>query len=288
MRHFLLAMPLAAVAAPVAAQSDAAGPPAPPAPPSAARRDEDRYSLTFGLGAAVTPSYTGSNDYQVSPGGIIRGRVGGFNFTTLGLSLYVDAIRDHGGRTDVQAGPVIGVNLNRVNRIQDTRVKALGELDPAIEAGGYVGIARTGVITSPFDVLSASIAYQRDLTNTHESWRLTPQISYGTPLSRTLFAALAIDATIVGDGFARTYFGVSQAGAAASGLPAYDLGGGVQDVGANLLLAQSLSGDLRRGWSIFGIFGYSRLLGDFKRSPIVSVAGDPNQLFGAAGIAYTF
>lgn len=281
----LISLPLALCAAPLAAQTSD-GPAAPPPPTTAA--DADRNSLTIGLGGAITPSYTGSDNYNLNPGGIIRGRVAGFNFTTVGLNLYVDALRDNGGQTDFQLGPVVGLNLNRVNRIKDPRVRALGELDAALEVGGYVGIARTGVITSAYDVLSVSVAYQRDVTDTHDSWRLTPQLTYGTPLSRTTFVGLSAQATIVGDGFARTYFGVTPAGAAASGLPAYSLKGGVQDVGVNLLLGQSLSGDLRRGWALFGIAGYSRLLGDFKRSPIVSVAGDPNQFFGAVGVAYTF
>jgi MipA family protein len=283
--HRLIAAPLALAAVPLAAQSQ---PERGLAPTLQGRPAEDRYSLTFGLGAAVTPSYTGSDDYQVNPGGIIRGRVDGFNFTLVGLNLYVDALRDDGRRTDVQFGPVVGLNLNRVNRIGDARVRALGELDPAVEVGGYVGIARRGILTSSFDALTVSLAYQRDVTDTHESWRLTPQIGYSTPLTRTILLAVSVDATIVGDRFARTYFGVTPAGAAASGLPAYDLGGGVQDVGVNIVLAKSLSRDIRRGWSIFGIAGYSRLLGDFERSPIVRIAGDPNQLFGAAGIAYTF
>lgn len=273
MRATCLILPLALAAAPAAAQT---------------RPDADRNSLTFGLGAAVTPSYTGSNDYNLNPGGVIRGRVAGFNFTTIGLNLFVDALRDNGGRTDVQLGPVVGLNLNRVNRIRDPRVRALGELDAAVEVGGYVGIARTGIITSPYDTLSLSVAYQRDVTGTYDSWRLTPQLSYGTPLSQTLYVGISADATIVGDGFARTYFAVDPAGAAASGLPAYDLGGGVQDLGVNLLVGKSLSGDLRRGWALFGIASYSRLLGDFQRSPLVRIAGDRNQLFGALGVAYTF
>lgn len=285
MRPALILLPLACVAGPLAAQTARrAGPPL----AAGARPAEERNSLTIGLGAAVTPSYTGSNDYQLNPGGIIRGRVAGFNFVTLGLNLYVDALRDNGGRTDVQAGPVVGLNLNRVNRIQDARVKALGELDAAVEVGGYVGIAQSGIITSPYDVLNVSLAYQRDVTDVHDSWRMTPQVSYGTPLSETLFVNLSASATIVGDGYARTYFGVTPAGATASGLPAYDLDGGIQDVGANLLIGKSLSGDLRHGWALFGIAGYSRLLGDFQRSPIVKIAGDRNQLFGAVGLAYTF
>jgi len=39
--------------------------------------------------------------------------------------------------------------------------------------------------------------------------------------------------------------------------------------------------------SIFGVGQYSRLVGDFKRSPIVSERGSANQWTGAFGLAYT-
>ena len=56
---------------------------------------------------------------------------------------------------DFQLGPVAVVNFNRTSlkSIDDPRVRALGKLDTAIELGGYVGIGKTGVITSPYDKL---------------------------------------------------------------------------------------------------------------------------------------
>ena len=47
-------------------------------------------------------------------------------------------------------------------------------------------------------------------------------------------------------------------------------------------------GDLTHGLSAFGTARYARLLGDFKRSPIVSQRGSANQWVLAAGLAYTF
>ena len=58
---------------------------------------------------------------------------------------------------------------------------------------------------------------------------------------------------------------------------------------ATLLLGQALTGDLRNPkLSLFGGVGYSRLLGDIARSPIVGVAGDRDQYFATLGLAYTF
>lgn len=280
-RRAALLLAALATGAPALAVQDS-GPPANAAPP------RDDYALTFGLGAAVNPSYAGSNDYQVNPGGIIRGRVAGFAFQTQGLGLLVDLIRDGSGALDVQAGPVVALNPNRVNRIQDRRVAALGELDLAVEVGGYLGLSKTGIVTSPYDSLTMTVVVRRDVTGTHDSHVIEPRITYATPLDRRTLVALSVDTTIVGQGFARTYFGVTPQGAAASGLAAYDLGGGVQDVGLNLIGVRSLGRDVRRGWALFGIAGFSRILGDFARSPVVGDAGSPNQFFSAMGLAYSF
>jgi outer membrane scaffolding protein for murein synthesis (MipA/OmpV family) len=57
---------------------------------------------------------------------------------------------------------------------------------------------------------------------------------------------------------------------------------------ASLLVNQSITGNLLHGLSIFGTVQYSRLVGDFRDSPIVSVRGSPNQWLAATGLAYTW
>ena len=86
-----------------------------------------------------------------------------------------------------------------------------------------------------------------------------------------------------------TYFSVTPAGSVASGLPVYNADGGWKSWRLSLFGAHTLTGDLRHpGLSLFGVASYYRLKGDFSRSPIVSIAGDPNQYFAAIGLAYTF
>jgi outer membrane scaffolding protein for murein synthesis (MipA/OmpV family) len=118
---------------------------------------------------------------------------------------------------------------------------------------------------------------------------LTPAIEYATPLSTRTYVQLGLQAERVGDGFARTYFGIDGVGAAASGLSPYAAEGGWKNWRTSLFVAQALTGDLRAPkLSLFGGVAYSRLLGDFKRSPIVSVAGDKDQFYALGGLSYTF
>jgi outer membrane scaffolding protein for murein synthesis (MipA/OmpV family) len=55
-----------------------------------------------------------------------------------------------------------------------------------------------------------------------------------------------------------------------------------------LLVNQSITGDLLGGLSLFGLGQYSRLVGDFKRAPIVEQRGSGGQWIGALGLAYTW
>jgi outer membrane scaffolding protein for murein synthesis (MipA/OmpV family) len=182
---------------------------------------------------------------------------------------------------------MVNLRLDRTGRIKDAQVRALGELDTAIEAGVFLGVTKNGVLHD-YDFLTARLDVIHDVTDTHDSLIVTPNLEYATPLSRTALIGASISADYVSGGFARTYFGVTPAGAAASGLSSYSLDAGFKNIRTTLLGTVSLSGDLRRGWGLFAIGSYSRLLGDFKNSPIVRDAGDADQFFTAIGVSYTF
>jgi outer membrane protein len=245
-------------------------------------------SLTIGVGAATVPRYEGADDNVIVPAAAIRGSYKGIAFSTVGTTLYTDLIpAPDGVGTDIILGPVAHLNLNRTSRkrTRDRQIVALGTIDSAIEIGADVGLRRTGVITSDYDTLTFDVAVLHDVTGTHGSLIVTPTLAYATPLSQTLYVGVSVSANHVGTGYGRTYFGVNAAQSLASGLPAYDPGKGWKDINFGLLTNISLSGDLRRGLSLFALANYERLLGDFKASPVVR---DRDQWFGGVGVAYTF
>lgn len=269
-----LTLGLALAATPAFAQSDNKG----------ANSD----TVTIGVGAAIVPRYEGSDDSRIIPAGAIRGSVSGISFTTIGTALYIDVIprREPTGGKFV-LGPVVHVGFDRTSRktIRDPQIVALGKIDTSIELGGQIGYSQNGVITSDYDNLSITVAGVHDVAGAHDSYRITPAISYGTPLSTKIYVGVSASADYVGDKFARTYFGVTPAQSLASGLPVFTPDSGFKDIAFSALGALSLSGDLRHGLSLFALGNYERLLGDFKRSPIVR---DANQWIGAVGVAYTF
>lgn len=251
--------------------------------------DTSGDSITVGLGAAIVPTYEGSDSSRLVPVPAAFGTVGGFAFQTRGTKFLVDIVpNDDGPVWDYQFGPVISLNFNRVGDPDDARVDALGRRKVALELGGYAGIGKTGVLTSDYDKLSASIVFAQDVSGVNKSYTITPQIDYSTPLSRKALVGISGSATYAGNGYAATYFGVTPLGAFQSGLPIYNPQDGWKNWSLSGFAAYSLTGDLLRGLKVVGGISYSKLLNDFARSPVVRIAGDRDQMYYALGLAYTF
>lgn len=259
-------------------------------PAGSGRPPEDRNSLVLGLGGGIAPEYEGADDYGFQPGGVIQGKVDGFDFQVRGPNIYIDLLRDAPeSRWNLIAGPVAQVRFERNSRndIDDPRVAALGTRDTAVELGGYVGIGRKGFLIPPAS-LTFDLAFVRDVAGAHDSFILTPGVALSSPLSQRSFARLGVTADYVGKGYGRTYFDVA-ALPNPDALPAYATrGSGLKSIGTTFLLTHDLGGDNRKGWALFGLAGYKRLLGQYARSPIVRDAGSADQFLGIAGIAYAF
>ncbi len=244
-------------------------------------------NFTLGAGIGLIPDYEGSNDYRIIPAVAVRGRVGGISFWSRGTYLYADLMPRGAGKIDFDAGPIVGVRLNRKGKIKDDAVDRLPSRNAAFEVGGFVGVTAHG-LTNPYDMLSARVDVVKDVANGHESTVITPAIEFSTPLSRTFYVAASLSADWVGGGYADAYYSITPADTLASGLRTFDADGGYKGWKAGLLANQSLSGDLTRGLSLFGTANVGRLAGDFRRSPIVADRGSATQWLGAVGLAYSF
>lgn len=256
---------------------------------TAAQAGDDHNSLTIGIGGAYMPSYEGSNDYILTPVGAARGKIHDFSFFTRNTQLYINAIPTPSGPgVDFELGPIVGINFNRNTRLVDPRIEALGRRKLAVEAGGFIGIGKTGLITSDYDNLTVRVAYVHDVSGIYKSYVITPQIQYTTPLSRKAFVGLSASADYAGTGYATAYYDVDAAGALRSGLPVFTGRKGWKQVTFGVVGGHALTGDLLHGLGLFFTGSYSRLQNDFAASPVTSVAGSPNQWFGALGLGYTF
>jgi len=276
-----IALPSMLLATPALAQQ--AGGPPPGVRPDPQAWPADR--VTIGLGGGIAPDYSGSDDYRFQPGGVVQGSVSGFVFAMRGTNFYVDLVREkQGARSDLIAGPVVQLRSNRSGKIADPRVAALGKRKTAVELGGYVGYGKRGVF-SRFDEITADVAVVHDIADSHRSLIVTPSLGYSTVVGRKSFLLMRVSADFVGKGFAQSYFDVP-AGAALK--PYATGGGGLKSIALTGLLTRDFGGDPRTGFSLFGLASYSRITGKFAKSPVVAVAGSPNQALGIVGLGYSF
>ena len=258
-------------------------------PPEGAAPAPDRNSLTIGIGGGFGPDYEGSNESAFQPGGVVQGQLDGFDFQMRGTNLYIDLLRDAPrARTALTFGPVVQVRLERTGKIRDPRVAALGDRKTAVELGAYAGVSQRGVLNR-YDSVNVELSFLHDVAGARRSFLLTPSLSYSTPLSRRTYGRAILSADYVGEGYGRTYFDVTPAGAAASGLAPYATSGsGFKSAGLTTLLVRDLRGDPRQGIGLFALAGYKRLLGQYAASPIVRDAGSADQGFVVAGLTYSF
>lgn len=244
--------------------------------------------LSVGVGAAYTPSYEGSDDYVVSVLPIVQGSLGGVGIDPRPGGLALDFIPDAEDGPGFDLGVAARIRRNRASQIEDPVVASLGKLDTAVEVGPTVGVSFPRLL-NPFDSLSFGLDAKWDVAGAHGGMTIDPSVTYFTPLSRGVAASLSLSATFVDDDYADYYYSIDAADSLASGLPAFAADGGLNRVGANVLLGVDLDGDVTNGgFALVGIGGYSRMMGDAKRTPFTSIRGDADQWFLAGGIGYTF
>ena len=251
---------------------------------------------TIGVGVGLVPSYSGSDDYRIFPLPLIVGRIAGVGISPNGPGLTLDFLSKGPPAGPPPAkekptfsfGPSVRFRNDRANQIQDDVVELAEPLDTALEVGASAGVSFPSVF-KPRDRVTLSAQASWDVLGAHSGMILSPSVGYFTPIGRAASLQLSASATIVDDDYANYYYTVTPAQSAATGLNEFTADGGLESLGLFAIGTYDLDGNaLNGGFSIYGIVGYSRLVGDAADTPFTSVRGDANQLFGGVGVAYTF
>jgi len=259
--------------------------PAPPSEPNVFAGDH----ITVGAGLIYGPSYDGSDDYVASPVPVLQGNLAGIAISPRPGGVALDVIRDaRDAKIGLTFGPVATLSSNRASQIEDPVVRAAGKLDKAVEVGANAGLSVNRVLHR-FDSLSLSADVKWDVAGAHSGRTISPTITYTSPLSRAALVSLSASLRHVDGDFARYYYSVSAAQAAASGLPRFDAKSGWESWSLGGFAAYDLSGNaFDGGFSVIAIAAYSRMTNDAARTPYTALRGDADQWTGALGIAYTF
>jgi outer membrane protein len=104
------------------------------------------------------------------------------------------------------------------------------------------------------------------------------------PVHRRVYVGAGLGATWVSGSFNRTYFGVTASDSAASGLPVYNPGGGLEQYTGWLALLYQID----KHWYAGAMAYAQRLAGDAADSPIVTQRGTRNQITYGVGLGYAW
>jgi len=228
------------------------------------------------VGAGIVPEYDGASDMRVLPFVTGEIRLGIVNLEMRGQRLRLDL--NPGSR--LSFGPAIGVRLPRDDA--DGPVGLLPEIDTAIEAGGFVGY-RIGGDRLGQGSVQLDLTVVHDVSDTHKGLIATASASYAAIRNPVFSLSLDAQAGWANADYARTYFGIDEVGAAASGLPAYRPGAGFRDVGAGVTASYWFN----RRLGVIARAGASYLIGDLTDSPVTE-EGSRWQPAAGLALAYRF
>ncbi len=251
------------------------------AAPSAAADDnlnaEDKLKLRMGLGVGTAPDYIGSDDYTVIPFPNFELSYAGYALRSSRLGVEADLV----GITGLDAGPIIRYDRGRSSSVDDSVVALLPEVDGSIELGGFVGaglpLSVIGLDNS--SIITGRVEYLQGLGGGHEGATIGASVGLVSPVTDSLTLISSLSTTYMSGSYADSYFDISAAGSAASGLSVFDADNGFRDVGITFVANY----ELNENWSVNGVGSFTRLIGDAAASPIVAERGSSNQFLGGLG-----
>lgn len=233
-----------------------------------------------GLGVGLLPDYPGSDDYQFGLLPLARYEFGNHRNIELKGNYISANIIDH---DVISFGPAVRYRFGRDDDIEDDVVASLGEIDDTVEAGATLSAKwiLNNNIRHRF-IVGADALF--DVGDTYNGFNGSVYSRYWRPVSQKIDLGISGYLRYGSEDFSETYFGVTPAGATASGLPIFSADGGLTSFDITPMAMVHLSDT----WHLGAGVRYSRLTGDAADSPVVDLRGDANQFLAAVGLIYTW
>lgn len=224
-----------------------------------------------GLGVAAVPDYEGSEDYTAAPIPLVS-VVGksGWSVEWLGNVLRANILPSNTWRF----GPLVRYRPER-DDVENDRVDRMQDVDAATELGAYAGFNINNWIFR--------VDVAQDVSDAHEGLVAGASFGYMWKTNPWKFTLMGLT-SYASDDYMSTYFSVSAADSAASGLRQYEADSGFKDVGAQFTAEYQLT----KNWGVTGALRYTKLLGDAADSPLVDDEGNSNQLLVGLLVSYSF
>jgi outer membrane scaffolding protein for murein synthesis (MipA/OmpV family) len=279
-RYFLPTLAILTFAMPAWAQTtlDTTAPaPVANAPKEEAEEDDGGISGLIALGGAFSPKYEGASKYSLSPFALVAAKWKGVEFNLTGPELKVDL----GGGGRFLFGPVIGMSNSRSIKDVEGPLKNLNEIKDSASVGAFAGV-RFGGNENGQGRIVASVQATKD-TKKAKGMSYDVGLSYAAVRQQKFFATFDVSAKFNDAKYTRTFFGVTDPEAQASGLQAFRPGGGLTKVTGGVTAGYQLS----RKWGVLARVSGGTYTGDAADSPIVK-DGSKSYGQGLLGISYAF
>ncbi|MDX6749043.1 MipA/OmpV family protein [Geminicoccaceae bacterium 1502E] len=234
--------------------------------------------FSVGLGAALAPDYEGSDDAKAVPLWSIRASA--LYHPETYVSLVGTELRSNLVPHDHFRAGLIAKYLADYEDVDDSRVKRLNRPEAALQTGvtlGYDFVAGP-MIDAVFEIDASYDALHGN------GGLVTPRARYRTLLNQRWRLEGSISSSYASEDYMSNRFGIGSGDAGRSGLDQYNADDGFKDVS----LAGSVTFMVTPNWSLTGLVGYARMIGDAEDSPIVEDRGSQDQAFTGAMVNYRF
>jgi len=241
----------------------------------------DNVPNIVGLAVGVAPDYWGSDDSQGVGAPFFRWTFDGEEryLQLLATQLSFNVMDD----PTWQFGPILNYRMGRDDDVDDDLVKRMAEIKGTTELG-IMGAYVWRNPSNPRNRFIASAELLFDVGDEYGGWLATAGVRYWYQVNKPIDVMIGLGTTYGNSDFMNTYFGVSSADAAVTGLSQFDAGSGLRDIN----IPASLVFHFSEQWHLAAGVKYFMLMGDASDTPITDVRGSDGQLLAGLGLAYSW
>ncbi len=235
-------------------------------------RPRGEWDVTLGAGAAVRPTYEGSDHYIASPVPFVN------VIWRDTISLGVDGLSAYWRYENLRVGGGLTYATGRyqssgIFQQGDGRLAGMGDIPGALGLKGFA------------DYKLGPVNLNASLTKFTANGNDGVLVNFGVGLPYRLTESTTVRASVSADwanqSYMQTYFGVTPTQAINSGYSQFNAGAGIKDVNFGVGLTQQLGSN----WALVANARLTRLTGDAENSPIVF---SKTQALFMAAITYHF
>ena len=235
-------------------------------------RPRSEWDVTLGAGAAVRPTYEGSDHYIASPVPFVN------VIWRDTISLGVDGLSAYWRYENLRVGAGLTYATGRyqgsgIFQQGDGHLAGMGDIPGALGLKGFADY-KLGPVNLNASLTKFTAEWQRRRPGEFRG-RAAVQLTKSTTVRASVSADWA------NQSYMQTYFGVTPTQAINSGYSQFNAGAGIKDVNFGVGLTQQLGSN----WALVANARLTRLTGDAENSPIVF---SKTQALFMAAITYHF